>query len=64
MVIPSDRQTEAAVAYWQSRVASLESIVCELLADNQRLRSAQSTKPSAPAGVYPHGLTTDNAVRY
>jgi hypothetical protein len=39
MRIQSDRQTEAEVTYWQSRVASLELIVCELLANNQRLRS-------------------------
>lgn len=39
MRIQSDRQTEAELTYWKSRVASLELIVCELLANNQRLRS-------------------------
>jgi hypothetical protein len=34
-----DRQTEADVTYWQSRVAGLELIVCELLTTNQQLRS-------------------------
>jgi len=39
MRIASEGQTQGDAAYWQSRIASLESIVCELLAANQRLRA-------------------------
>ena len=30
---------ESELAYWRSRVARLERVVCELLAKNERLRS-------------------------
>lgn len=46
MRIQSDRQTEADITYWQSRVTSLELIVCELMACNERLRSDLHRAPA------------------
>ena len=53
-VDPFDSELEAERAYWQSRLASLEMLLRELLAKNERLRqenlmltSAQSDHGSA-----------------
>lgn len=35
-----DEIPESEVVYWRSRVTSLEALVCELLAKNQRMRFA------------------------
>jgi hypothetical protein len=35
---PFEQDSPTELAYWHSRVASLETLVCELLAKNQRMR--------------------------
>ena len=35
---PVEQDSPTELAYWHSRVTSLESLVCELLAKNQRMR--------------------------
>jgi hypothetical protein len=47
---PFDIQPEAERAYWEYRVASLEVIVCELLAKNERLRGCLQTPTQQLAG--------------
>jgi hypothetical protein len=36
---PPEQASETDMAYWLNRVATLEVLICELLAKNQRLRS-------------------------
>ena len=49
MPLHSDHhETETEIAYWRSRVASLEVLVCELLAKNQHMRFAL-VEPATPA---------------
>lgn len=36
---PPKQTSETDMAYWLNRVATLEVLICELLAKNQRLRS-------------------------
>jgi hypothetical protein len=36
---PPEQASETDLAYWLNRVATLEVLICELLAKNQRLRS-------------------------
>jgi hypothetical protein len=44
---PFDRELEAERAYWRSRLANLEILLCELLAENERLRQERRISTSA-----------------
>jgi hypothetical protein len=44
---PFDSELEAERAYWQSRLANLEILLCELLAKNERLRQESRMSTSA-----------------
>jgi hypothetical protein len=55
-VDPVDRELEAERDYWQTRLANLEILLCELLVKNERLRqeshlstSVQSDQRTAQA---------------
>jgi hypothetical protein len=45
---PLDHISETEIAYWRSRVASLEVLVCELLAKNQHMRFALEPTKNGP----------------
>jgi hypothetical protein len=52
---PIDSELEAEKTYWQTRLANLEMLLCELLVKNERLRqerqmlaSVQSDQGTAP----------------
>lgn len=42
---PPEQTSETDMAYWLNRVATLEVLICELLAKNQRLRSVLELTP-------------------
>jgi len=50
MRFQSESNNEAEIVYWQSRVASLELMVCELLINNQRLREDLHQRPVESTG--------------
>ena len=48
---PVDYDLEAERAYWQSRLANLEMLLCELLIKNERLRQERLVFNSAQSGT-------------
>jgi hypothetical protein len=44
---PVDNELEAERVYWQTRLANLEMLLCELLVKNERLRQESRMSTSA-----------------
>ena len=50
---PVEGEPEAERAYWRSRLASLEMLLCELLIKNERLRQENQMSTSAQSDPEP-----------
>jgi hypothetical protein len=61
------QQSEVDAAYWKSRIVGLEILICELLTDNESLRSElQKGKPEAKLsnGLIPFKVSIRSAAGF
>jgi hypothetical protein len=63
----TEQQSEVDAVYWKSRIVGLEFLICELLTDNEQLRSElQTGKPEAKLsnGLTPFKISIGSAAGF